>query len=70
MLFSERKSYEYRHSKCIQGQNTHIFRFNEKTGRIVHVAYDPTFGLLFQFECFDEQDKLLCTLKFLNLKKA
>jgi hypothetical protein len=59
---------ECRHSKRVQGRNTHIIRF-KGTGRIIDIAYDPAFEVILQVEYFDEKEKLLRTFKLLNFKK-
>ncbi|MDR1590601.1 MAG: outer membrane lipoprotein-sorting protein [Puniceicoccales bacterium] len=68
--FLDEKSCEYRHSKRVQGRNTHIIRFKEMTGRLIDIAYDPGFEAILQIEYFDEKEKLLRTFKLLNFKKA
>ncbi|MDR1906807.1 MAG: outer membrane lipoprotein-sorting protein [Puniceicoccales bacterium] len=63
------KSAEYRHSKRVQGRNTHIIRFKEQ-GQIIDIAYDPAFEAILQVEYRDEKEKLLRTFKLLNFKKT
>jgi hypothetical protein len=69
MPFLDWNLYEYRHSKRVQGRNTHIIRFKETAGRLVDIAYDPAFEVILQCEYLDEKEKLLRTFKLLDFKK-
>jgi hypothetical protein len=69
MPFLEWQSCEYRHSKRVQGRNTHIIRFKGTTGQLVDIAYDPVFEAILQFEYLDEKEKVQRTFKLLDFKK-